>query len=79
MILPSTGVWAGHELDTPHSTTHLDLSAGHNKPWRGQYLGKFQELLFFCVLSALSRELSMILKVTLMLFWKRSNQRVEQI
>jgi hypothetical protein len=84
MILSSRGVWAGHELDTQgsivyFSTTYLDLSAGHNKHWRGQYMGKFQELLFFCVLNALSRELSVILKVTLMLFWKRSYQRVEQM
>jgi hypothetical protein len=83
MILPSRGVRAGHELDAQDivvyfSTTHLDLSAGHNKPWRFQYLDKFQELLFFCFLGALS-ELSVILKVSLMLFWKRSNQKVEQM
>jgi hypothetical protein len=84
MILSSRGVWAGHELHTQDSivyfsTTHLDLSGGQNKHWRGQYLAKFQELLFFCVLNALSRELSVILKVTLMLFWKRSYLRVEQM
>jgi hypothetical protein len=71
--------WTPQDKIEYSSTTHLDLSASYNKLWRGQYLGKFQELLFFCVLSVLSRELSVILKVTLRFFWKRSNQRVEQM